>query len=275
MSKTVKRNLVNVLSIVSLVLIVGLAVSLNGGAAYAAQDAAADGGKASSGSLEAQYTSFTTETSAPTAKPSNKASSYEAYSTYLHFTIGADSNLINYNMYMDIKRAGTKKWKTYEFNNYLKTYEITGLKPNKTYKARLYYGLNTSQIGPKSKVVTFKTGPNKKPAVKSIRVQAINVQKRYQKIYGTYTGVYLGKRAYYTYRIRTTVTFKKAPKEKYLTINGKTFKGGKKQYTVTTKKLVQFYDSPRGDSYTVSAYTFKNKSWKGYSRLYQRNFKIK
>ena len=244
--------------------------------AYAAQGDSAYAHVAGATPLTPQYYNYTTTNSAPTAIPSNNASRYEVYSTYLFFTIGVDSNMINYNMYMDIKRKGKKeKWQTFYFDGYMKTYTIKGLDSNTNYVARLYYGLNSTVKGPYSKTITFKTGPKKKPAVKSIKVQTTNLRKHYQKIYGYYTGVYMGKRPYYTYKIRTTVTLKKKPKQKYIMINNKKFKANKKQYTVTTKKLVKYYSTPRGDKYTVSVCTYHKKSWKGYSLLYQKTFKAR
>lgn len=252
---------------------------LGAGAAFAEEgpDAAADGAGAPAATvLSAQYSSFTTATTAPSFKPTNALSSYEVYSTYLFFTIGLDNNLINYNLYMDICPVG-KKWskgKTWEFGTYVKTYTVKGLKPNTTYKARLYYGVTKSVKGPYSKTVKFTTGPKSKPAVQSVKVQAISLSKHYQRIYGYYTGVYMGKRAYYTYKLRTTVTLKKVPKLKYITVNGKKFKANKKTYTVTTKKLVRYDTSPRGTKYTATAATYRNKKWKGYSLLYSKSCKI-
>ena len=246
--------------------------------AYAATLSAgsSDSLSAAGAPLKAQYYNYSIANSAPSAKPTNNASRYEVYSTYLFFTIGTDPNMINYKMYMDIKPKKKKsKWQTFYFDGYMKTYTIKGLRPNTKYVARLYYGLSTTVKGPNSKTITFKTGPNKKPAVKSVKVQAINLKKRYQRVYGYYTGVYMGKRPYYTYKIRTTVTLKKKPNQKYIMINGKKFKGNKKQYTVTTKKLVQYYNSPRGDKYTVSVCTYHKKSWKGYSLLYQKTFRVR
>ena len=283
--KTLNESIARRVFIMVLALMAGVVcISLATSPAYAAEGGiSASGLSAAPGALGVQYNSFTTATTAPTAKPSNSPKRYEVYPTYLFFTIGADSTLINYNMYMEIWPAKKpQQKKTWTFGSYMKTYEITGLKPNTKYKARLYYGLSTSVKGPKSKTVSFRTGPNKKPALKSVKVQAINVKKIKKRHVSPYTG-YVYRTIYdiyYTYKIRTTVTFKKAPKSKYIKyimINGKNLKAkkGKKTYTVTTKKLVRYYNSPRGKKYTASVALYQNKKWKGYSKLWSKNKKIK
>lgn len=269
--------------VVVLALIAGVVcVSLSAFPAYAAEAGSSENGlSVATGELTAQYSGYTTASSAPTKAPTNSAKSYEVYGTYLFFTIGADYNLINYNMYMDIWPANKpKQKKTWTFNNYVKTYEVNKLKPNTKYKARLYYGLSTSVIGPKSKTISFRTGTNKKPALKSVKVKAVNFKKIVTPHVSPYTGyVYKTiKDVYYTYNLKTTVTFRKAPKSKYVNyvmINGKNIKAkkGKKVYTLVTKKQTSIYN-PRKQKMTAYVATYQNATWKGYSNLYQKSKKI-
>lgn len=222
--------------------------------------------------LSTQVTLAAQSYSATAPAPSNSASMYEVYPTYLFINAGPNA-CAYHDLYLAYRPKGGQ-WKVYGPMYSYNDYTVKGLKPKTTYEAALcYFNIYTDELGGMSNSITFKTAPNKKPAVKSVKVKAIKLKKHWQKIYGYV--IYLGKRAYYTYKIRTTVTLKKKPKAKYITINGKTFKAKKKRYTVTTKKLVRYYNSPRGKKYTVSVYTFQNKTWKGYSKLYQKKRKIK
>ena len=239
-----------------------------GNTAYAANDAsqAREGGKLVAQDYAAGSIS---------AVPTNNLAMYDVYPTYLFFNIGTDPNLVNYRMCMDIRPVGGE-WKTYTGMTYIQTYTIKGLSPKKKYEARLYYQNTwTGDTGPYSRVVRFKTAPDKKPPIKSVSVRAINVKKHHQRVYGYYTGLYLGTRVYYTYKIRTTVTLKKKPKTKFFYVNGKRFKGNRTKYTVTTKKQIRWYSSPRGVKYTVTAYSAQSKIWGGYSRLYSKTRKVR
>ena len=220
-----------------------------------------------------------------TAVPTNKKSMYEVYSTYFFVNAGPNA-CAGCNLYLVYRQKAGKKWGKwkayngvlYSYNNY----EVKGLKPNrKTQVALVYASLYSDDIGQPSKVVTFKTGVNKKPAVKSVRVQAVGLKKHKQHHVSPYTG-YVYRTVYdiwYTYKIKTTVTLKKPLKSGYLMINSKTFKAkgknkGKKTFTVTTVKKTG-YSSPRGSKYTVSVAKYQNKTWKGYTKLFQKNYKIK
>ena len=248
-------------------------LALCGNVALAAEgpDSHASGTEAA-GQLMVQGVVGTQDLTAATGAPTNSASMYEVYSTYLFFNPGlfyaADCRIC-----MEIRPIGGE-WSTYTNMMYLQSYTINGLIPNTKYETRLYYShIWSGDTSDYSNVVAFKTGPKNRVAVKSVKVQSINVKKHWQKIYGYV--IYLGKRAYYTYKLRTTVTLKKVPKEKYIWINGKRFKANKKTYTVTTKKLARYYKPPRGTRYTVSVYTGRNLTWKGYSPLYQKSCKVK
>ena len=199
---------------------------------------------------------------------------YEVYSTYFFFNPGMNY-VADTRTYMEYRPAGGK-WKTYGDMMYMQDYTINGLKPNTNYQTRLYFkSIWSGDTGKYSKVVKFKTGPNKKPAVKSVSVKALNVKKHKKTIYGAYTGLPIGKIPSYTYKLKIKVNFKKKIKTPYVYINGKKFKGGKKSYTMTTGKLVRDYNTPKGKKYQVSVYTGQSVKWGGYSNLWQKNYKIK
>lgn len=268
------------LAALAIALVASLACTQLAGTAYAAQDSGSDAAPALTGG-----TMTTQDTYALSVTPSNAKSKYEVYSTYLFYSTGLDSNLINYNLYMEICRVG-KDWstaRTVYFSSYLSTYTIKSLKASKKYKVRLYYattryyyGQSITLRGPYSKTITFKTGTKKKPAVKSVSVRTVSYKKHWQRVYGYYTGLYLGKRAYWTYKIRTSVTLKKKPAGKYVIVNGKRFKAkkGKRTYTYTTKKYSSYYN-PKKSKWKVTVYSARNKTWKGYSKYYQKRFKIR
>jgi len=187
---------------------------------------------------------------------------------------------LGYRQKIGKKWGDWKIYKTpmYSYNNYT----VKGLKPNKkTQVALIYASLYTDAVGSPSKVVTFKTGVNKKPGIKSVKVQAINVVRHKQHHVSPYTG-YVYRTIYdiwYTYKIKTTVTLKKPLKKGFLMINGKTYKAkgkykGKKTFTLTTAKKIA-YSSPRGSKYKVSIAKFQNRIWKGYTKLFQKNYKLR
>lgn len=269
MSAVIKQRAARAVLVSVLVFLVGAVCVLPAaGTAHAAESSAEQGLTAAQGGVSTQ--DIVVNPSIPA--PSNSASQYEVYPTYFFFNAGLNSQAFC-DLYMDYRIKGGA-WKTSGSMYAVNDYTFKGLKPKKTYQARLYYkNIYTGEIGRYSPIVTFKTAPNKKPAVKSVKVKAIKVKKHWQRVYGYV--IYLGKRAYYTYKIRTTVTLKKKPKAKYIAINGKVFKANKKKYTVTTKKLVKYYSPPRGDKYKVSIYTYQNKVWKGYSKLYQKTRKLR
>ena len=276
MDKTAQPRSANKVIGLLVALLLGAALlPLTYGAAYAAE------GKATQGSLVAGKTVLSTQqTSAAQlidAVPSNSASMYQAYSTYFEFTTpGVDANLINYDMGMRYRAKGSKTWKYYGGMTYvLQTHTIKGLKPNKVYEVQLcYYSGVKNAISKFSKCVRIKTGMKAKPAIKSVSVKATNVKSHWQRVYSYYGYIYYGKVKYYTYNIKTTVTFKKAPKAKYIWINGKKFKANKKKYVVTSAKQ-SAYKKPYGKKWKVAAYTYDNKNYGGYSPMYEKSYKIK
>ena len=186
-----------------------------------------------------------------------------------------DPKLVNYTLRLQVLRNG-KVVKTSGLMNAVQTYKIKGLKPNTSYKIRTFYYYNGYQGTDTGKVLnlgTYRTGLGKKPAVKSIKVKAYKVKKKKQKVYGYYTGLYLGKRTYYKYKLKIIVKLKKAPGNK-IWINGKKFKGNKKKYTVYLGTFTS-YSKPKGKKYTVAMYTYRSPSWGGYSPMYKTTRKIK
>lgn len=261
--------------VLAAILIVGVILLLPAGrAAYAAENADTQDGAAVQSPLMAESL---ISASIPTPTGYN-LSNFQVYSDYFEVFVMTDYYLTMYNMGIMYRPAGGE-WSYGGDVGAVSKATIGGLKPNTKYEVKFFYYQTSyysgTTMGIPSESVFFKTGPRKKPAIKSVKVKLINVKKHYQKVYGYYTGVYLGKRAYYTYKIRTTVTLKKKPKTKYFNLNGKWYKGNKKKYTFTTGKKIWWYTSPRGQKYTVSAYTAQSKVWGGYSLLYQKTKKAR
>lgn len=242
--------------------------------------------------------------------PVNKPSQYETYSKYLFYKTASTHDPSDYSseLYMDIKKKGTKTWKTY--GPLSSESQIKSLKPNKTYQARTYYRKTVSlqwkdtdgKIYTKSflvsgrdagryKTVTIKTGKKKLP-IKSVSVKAVNVKKHVHLIPGTYVP-YRGKETWYTYRLKVTVKMKKKPGVKGIYINGKKVKGNKKTYTVKFGKVNSIFTGklvvkpfrkyfkhtiakiPRGSKYTVMLYSYSNKTYKAYSPMQKRTPRLR
>ena len=165
--------------------------------------------------------------------------------------------------------------------SYASSGSVYGLVPSTNYSVCTYYGkyvngelFTGKEEGYVLNLGTYTTGVGSGVAVKSIKVKAYNVKKKKQKIYGYYTGLYLGSTKYYKYKLKIIVKLKKKPGTPYIWINGKTYKGNKKSYTV---KLGTFtsYSKPKGKKYTVAIYKFLNGSYGGYSPMYTKVKKIK
>ena len=283
------QSLVHRIPILLLVLLAGtLFMSLTSTPAYAAEQGGSAKAQLIAGQLEATVgtqSAIDDLYGTVTAVPTNKMSMYEVYSTYFFVNAGPNANA-GCNLYLGYRQKIGKKWSDwkiynsplYSYNNYT----VEGLKPNKkTQVALIYASLYSDSVGTPSKVVTFKTGVNKKPGIKSVKVQAVNVVRHKQHHVSPYTG-YVYKTIYdiwYTYRIKTTVTLKKPLKKGFLMINSKTYKAkgkykGKRTFTFTTAKKIA-YSSPRGSKYTVSVAKYQNRIWKGYTKLFQKNYRIR
>ena len=210
------------------------------------------------------------------AKPSSKGQ-LAVYHNRIEYQAPVDPNLINYKLYMDYSTNG-KTWKTYGPMTYVQNYTIKkGIKPNKKYKLRIYYvynGYKGTDTGNYKYIGTYRTGVKTKVAVKSIKVKAYKVKKKKQKVYGAYTGLYLGKRTYYQYKMKIVVKLKKKPGTAGIWINGKRFKGNKKKYTIYLGTFTS-YSKPKGKKYKVAMYKYHNKKYGGYSPMYIKSCKIK
>jgi hypothetical protein len=113
------------------------------------------------------------------------------------------------------------------------------IQPNRTYKARAFYGktvkYNGSAFnlkGPYSDEVTFKTGKNAAPAVKSITVKAVSqkktklITKAHWDVYGKWSPY---KESYiWTTTYKVTVKLEKKPGAAGNMIGDKMVKGHKK-----------------------------------------------
>lgn len=235
--------------------------------------------------------------------PVNNASQVETYAKYLFYAPNRTYYRNDYDsgLYVDIKKVGAKSWTSY--GPITSTGQIKGLKPSTKYQIRAYYGKIVT-FGGKSyfingrennnfKTVTVKTGKKKLP-IKKVTVKAVNVKKHVHKRYGPYTGLYLGKETWYTYRLKVTVKMKKKPGVKGIYINGKKVKGNKKTYSVkfaktntifNGKHVVKRYKKwwkqddtyklPRKTKYKVLIYSYSNKTYKAYSPIQKRTKRIK
>ena len=216
-------------------------------------------------------------TKAPTAK-----GGLATYHNYIHYRSPVDYNLVNYKLFMDYSVNG-KTWKTFGPMTYIQDYALKGLKPNTNYKLRTYYGIYKNgswftgkEEGKTRYLGTYRTGVGTKVAVKSIKVKAYKVKKKKEKVYGYYTGLYIGKRTKYTYKLKIIVKLKKKPGTNYIWINGKKFKGNKKKYTVKLGKFTRYYSKPKGKKYVVNIHTtYYNSVSGGCSPLYSVKKKIK
>ena len=217
---------------------------------------------------------------------------FEFYSTYLLYNpYDFGRNLAGYNLYMDYSSDGGKTWSTsgaMRSNSVQlyssQQYRINGLKPNQTYRTRIYYGAQVSYNGkslfikgPVRDTGTYKTGKSTKPAIKSVTAKATNVKYHKVKHYGYYTGVYLYTEKFYTYKVKVTVTLKKKPGAAGLWINGKFVKGNKKKYTATFSPYPNYSaKKPKGKvKYKVAVCSYQSKAYGGFSPLYQKTKKLK
>lgn len=243
-------------------------------------------------------------------KPANALSQYETYAKYLFYTPPSPTYYrtdTDCGLYLDLRVKSGKKWgewKTYGPFTSTNATQITGLKPNRKYQARSYYGKIVTINGTnfffsgldnkKYKTVTIKTAKKKLP-IKSVTVKAVKIKKHTHKRYGSATGLYLGKETWYTYRLKVTVKMKKKPGVKGIYINGKKVKGNKKTYSVTFgrvssiltgKHVIKTYKNkwwrqddtykiPRGSKYVVKLYSYSNKTYKAYTLMQTRKAKVR
>ena len=211
-------------------------------------------------------------------RPSASLQYLEAYHNYITFRPAAEYNLVNYNLGVDYSPDGVN-WYPGATMAYYNAGTISGLYANTNYSLRTYFvskdgAYSGKQTGNFLYVGTYRTGVGAAPKIKSIKVKATGVKKKTQKVYGYYTGLYLGKTKYYKYKIKITVKLKKAPGTNGIWINGKKFKGNKKKYTVKLGPYTN-YSKPKGKKFTVMIYSYYNNSYGGYSPMYRTVKKVK
>lgn len=225
---------------------------------------------------------------------------YPTYFNYAPFTLGGGNNpnwLTSFYsplLYMEYSADGGKTWKRSGYMQYntvtsisSQRYRITGLRPNTTYRTRIYYGdAYGNPISPKRNTTTIKTGKATKPPIKKVTAKAVNVKfhRKTRPGYYYWTGYsYIWMRPvkmrYYTYNVKVTVTLKKKPGTPGIFVNGRWLPGNKKKYT-TTFKIPSPHNmtvkKPRGRvKYTVSVQTGQSKSYKGYSATWRKRMKLK
>ena len=229
---------------------------------------------------------------------------FEVNSTYFNYypfsltgnRYGAFNNIMQNNapLYMEYSSDG----KTWTRSGYMVAstagpllpsvgYKIGGLKPNTTYRTRIYYGDGYGNpISPYLNTTTIKTGMNKAPSIKKVTAKAVHVKfhKETRPGYYYWTGYHYiwmkpVKMRYYTYDVKVTVKLKRKPGTGGLFVNGRWLAGNKKTYTTTFKGVYPHNISvkkPRGRvKYTVNVRSGQNASYKGYSPSVSKKMKLK
>lgn len=157
------------------------------------------------------------------------------------------------------------------------TVSAKGLKPNTTYRL-LAVGWSTAlnDYGNLSKYVTVKTGPSKKPSIKSVKIIGAKVKKtrRYHSGHWTSTGTWI-KGYYYTatstsYKVTVKLN-KKASGMKGIMINGTKVKGSGKTFKVTVTET----GNQKGKKKTFRICSYHNNSYLGMSKSISKKAKVK
>ena len=194
----------------------------------------------------------------PTAiyeKTKIKQSWFESEKNYFTMTATGFSTGTYDEIRIDYKKGANGKWSEgwgpFKPNSAGK---VDKLSANTTYYVRAYYrkvvsynGKNYAFTGPKSAAVAIKTGPSKKPAIKSIKISKAKAKKVWVKPY--YEGIVLVHKGYYVWETtyKVTINFKKKPGVAGIQLYAggvtlpKYLKGNKKTYstkiTVTGKAV--------------------------------------
>ena len=173
-------------------------------------------------------------------------------------------------------------FKSYVGQKITKLNSNTNLKPDTEYKIRIFYYKNTTYGGKTytfksdfSNVVTFKTGKEKAPSIKSISAKCISQKKHaignsaYWDANGVFHPAYHAKIWQTKYKV--TVKLKKKPGTKGIYIGGKKVKGNKKTYTVT------FTDSGKlkGKKLKIGVLSYNDNEIGAYSPSVAKSVKIK
>lgn len=223
---------------------------------------------------------------------------FEVYSNYLNYY---PYNMAFANTAGDLyMEYSANKGKTWQRSGYMRAnmiqlaieqgYKISGLKAKKKYKTRIRYGVNVTYSkdfggdgksyffgGPVLNTTTIKTGAAKKPKIRSVTAEAVNVKYHQIKHYGKYTGVYLYTERFYTCKIKVTVRLKSKPGTKGMWLNGKWIKGNKKVYTKVFSPYPNYYVKSPGSGrykYQVTVRSGQSAKWGGYSPIWSANKRI-
>ena len=221
----------------------------------------------------------------PTAiydKPALSAGYFETNPKELAFTT-PNHNGSKYDYYLQIKKGNGAWGDLYGPFSPVTKRAIKNLSPNTSYSFRAIY-FKTTKGGYVfksgfSNTVTVKTGPKKKPKVKSITISKGRVKKVWVKPILNAFGLVV-KPGFYAYKTtyKVTVRFKKKPGVAGIYIHASTdtplytfVKGNKKTYSATFEsggKLI-------GKKLKVSVYTRGSKTFGAYSPVYKKKVKIR
>ena len=226
----------------------------------------------------------------------NRPSQYTVYSRYLIYNVGTnlpryydDWGIDSYDLYMQYRVRGGKWKMAGPMSGYTaQSYKLSGLRPNTVYQVRTFYGLGSKSngtfrsglaTGRTSAVVTLKTGKNKKPRIKSMKVKAFKVKKHKESYWSYYWGILrYHKVKYYTCKVKVTVKMRKKTGARYVYlsdgIKGKYAKGNKKKYKAifgpytTAKKPTKY-------KFTLYMLSLQNKNYGGYSPILKKTKKVR
>lgn len=225
------------------------------------------------------------------ARPTISASQFVTYNNYFVFknksvTSEYDGLVLSY------RPKGKKNWISGNpskpsgwFSSY-ETGKMNGLKANTFYEVRASYTKNVggktySSIYPSwgsnlaySNTITIKTGPAKKPPIKSIKITKAKVKTSRTKGKWYWDNGHLKYlKPYKVYRttFTVTVTMKKKPGVKGIYIGEKKVKGNKKKYK--TKFTID--GKMKGKKVRVDVRTYGNNTYGQRSMVYSKKVKVK
>ena len=233
----------------------------------------------------------------PSAFPTHIYDKAEIKNNSDFLTVG--SNFVNFTPYYTVESydgislcaqiGNGKKWgnvygpfKSYTAQKISKFDNKTKLKPNTKYKIRVFYyknvkygGESYSFKGPFSKEITFKTGPAKAPAIKSITAKCISQKKNkignsaYWDANGVFHPSYSG--TIWKTKYKVTVKLKKKPGTKGIYIGDKKVKGNKTTYTVTITDVGKL----KGKKVKFGICSYNDDKVGSYSPTVKKSVKIK
>lgn len=178
------------------------------------------------------------------AKPALKAKMFNTNKNSFTLKPGAFDSAAYGDIYIDYKKGANGKWNT-QWGPFGagSSGKVSKLSAGSVYYVRAYYVKkigNEYFIGPVSSAVKIKTGPKKKPAVKSVKITKAKVKKvKVKSKYYWDNGTLKYLKGYTTYETtyKVTVKFKKKQKIAGIQIYAggvtlpKFIKGSKKSYT--------------------------------------------